>query len=113
MESIKPTIVCGHLSFHLKWLLVACTPLYNPLCPSVRRLVGHVLVFYDFISLTPLRLPKWSYKLKYGPCPPTRDFGGRVSGLVFFIAGNYGPEAATWPLAKVAKKGFIFDLLKI
>ena len=41
--------------------------------------------FYDFISLTSLLLPKWSGNLKYGPCPPTRDFGSRVSGLVVCI----------------------------
>ena len=39
---------------------------------------------YDFISLTSLLLPKWSGDLKYGPCPPARDFGSRVSGLVKF-----------------------------
>ena len=43
---------------------------------------SHFTFFYDFISLTSLLLPKWSGDLKYGPCPPTRDFGSRVSGLV-------------------------------
>ena len=69
--------------------LVACTRLYNPLCPSVGRLVGWLVgrlvtlyFFYDFISLTSLLLPKWSGDLKYGPCPPARDFGSRVSSLV-------------------------------
>ena len=28
-------------------------------------------------------MPKWSSDLKYGPCPPTRDFGSRVPGFVF------------------------------
>ena len=37
--------------------------------------------FYDFISLALQLLPKWSSDLKYGPCPPARDFGSRVSGL--------------------------------
>ena len=41
--------------------------------------------FYDFISFISLLLPKWSGDLKYGPCPPARDFGSRVSGLVIFI----------------------------
>ena len=63
--------------------LVACTRLYNPLCPpvgwSVRR--SHFTFFYDFVSLTLLLLPKWSGDLEYGPCPPARDFGSRVSGL--------------------------------
>ena len=31
---------------------------------SVGRLVGHTLLFYDFISLTSLLLPKWSGDLK-------------------------------------------------
>ena len=62
--------------------LVACTRLYNPLCPSVRRSVT-LYFFYDFISLTSLPLPTWSGDLKYGPCPLARDFGSRVSGLVF------------------------------
>ena len=72
--------------------LVACTRLYNPLCPSVGQLVGrsvdrsHFTFFYYFISLTSLLLPKGSGDLKYGPCPPTRDFGSRVSGLVFVQA---------------------------
>ena len=35
------------------------------------RLV-YILLFYDFISLTSLLLPKWSDDLKYGPCLPTR-----------------------------------------
>ena len=54
----------------------------------VRRLVcwsvGHTLLFHDFYFLTSLLLPKWSSDLKYGPCPPARDFGSRVSGLVFW-----------------------------
>ena len=67
-----------------------CTRLYNPLCLSVGRSVGRsvdwsvtLYFFYDFISLTSLLLPKWSGDLKNGPCPPARDFGRRVSGLVF------------------------------
>ena len=55
---------------------------------SVRLSVGWSIgrsrftFFYDFISLTSLLLPKWSGDLKYDPCPPARDFGSRVSGLV-------------------------------
>ena len=54
----------------------------------VRRLVGwsvgrsRFTFFYDLIFLASLRLPKWSSDLKYGPCPPARDFDSRVSGLV-------------------------------
>ena len=66
---------------HPSLFLVACTRLYNPLCPSVGW--SHFTFFYDFISLTSLLLPKWSSDLKYGPCPPARDFGSRVSGLVY------------------------------
>ena len=49
---------------------------------SVGPLVRHTLLFYDFITLTSRLLPKWSGDLKYGPCPPARDFGSRVSSLV-------------------------------
>ena len=52
---------------------------------SVGWLVGWSVTFYffyDFYSLTLLLLPKWSGDLKYGPSPPARDFGSRVSGLV-------------------------------
>ena len=34
--------------------------------------------------LAMLLLPKCSTIRKYGPCPPARDWGSRVSGLVFF-----------------------------
>ena len=44
--------------------------------------------FYDFISVTSQLLPEWSSALKYGPCPPTRNIGSRVSGLVFFISSR-------------------------
>ena len=51
---------------------------------SVGRLVSRsrFTFFYDYISLTSLHLPKWSSDLKCGPCPPARDFGSRLSGLV-------------------------------
>ena len=62
-------------------LLVACTRLYNPLCPSVGW--SHFTFFYDFITLTSLLLPKWSGDLKYGPFPPARNFDSRVLDLVF------------------------------
>ena len=29
-------------------------------------------------------LPKWSGDLNYGPCPPVRDWGSRVSDLVLY-----------------------------
>ena len=47
------------------------------------RLVGHNLLFFTFLqSSASLLLPKRSSDLKYGPCPPARDWGSRVSGLV-------------------------------
>ena len=73
-------------AFNGDLFLVACTRLYNPLCLSVGRLVGWSVTFYffyDFISLTSLLLPIRSSDLKYGPCPPVRDFGSHVSALVF------------------------------
>ena len=38
--------------------------------------------FHDIYFSTSLLLPKWSSDLKCGPCPPTRDLGSGVSGLV-------------------------------
>ena len=61
--------------------LVACTRLYNPLCPSVRRLVGHILLFFMIFFLWPHC--SCSSDLKHGCCPPARDIGSRVSGLVY------------------------------
>ena len=55
---------------------------------SVSRSVGlsvTLYLFYDFYFWTSLLLPKWSSDLKYGPCLPARDWGSRVSGLVFFF----------------------------
>ena len=57
-------------------------------CPfvhlSVRRSVGPshftFLALMGFLAL--LLLPKCSTDLNYGPCPPARDWGSRVSGLV-------------------------------
>ena len=48
----------------------------------VRWLVGGLVTFYFFFMILLLLLPKWSSDLKYGPFPPARDFGSRVSGLV-------------------------------
>ena len=62
---------------------------YSRACDSTPRFVGRsvgrsvTLYFcYDFYFWTSPLLPKWSSDLKYGPCPPARDFGSRVSGLV-------------------------------
>ena len=74
--------------------LVACTRLYNPLCPSVRRLVRQTLLFLLFQRLWAvialLHLPKCMASLfHHCPCPPTRDLGSRVSGLVFYSLRIY------------------------
>ena len=50
---------------------------------SVGQSVGHTLLF--FYSLTVRLLSKWSGELKHGPCPPTRDWGSRVTGLVIVV----------------------------
>ena len=47
---------------------------------SVGPSVGHIFELQLVYAL--LLLPTWSGDLKYGPCPPARDFGSRVSGLV-------------------------------
>ena len=59
--------------------------LYTLLCPSVRLSVGwcHFTFFYDFYISTSTLLTKWSSDLKYRPSPPARNWGSRVSGLVF------------------------------
>ena len=52
--------------------------------PSVRP--SH-FTFYGFSRhLDSLLLPKWWSDLNYGPCPPTRDWGSRVSGLVLWYS---------------------------
>merc|ERR1712074_290452 len=75
------------LSFFFLFFLVACYATLHPAMsvrPSVRRSVGpsHFTfsAFMGFLAI-PL-LPKCSTDLKYGPCPPARDWGSHVSGLV-------------------------------
>ena len=76
--------------------LVACYATLQPALsvrPSVRRSVGpsvHPFVGPSHFTysalmgvLALLLLPKSSTDLNYGPCPPARDWGSRVSGLVF------------------------------
>ena len=65
---------------------------YATLHPAllVRRSVGpyirHTYFFVFFLwSLASQLLPKWSSDLKYIPCPPARDWGSCVSGLVHFL----------------------------
>ena len=70
-----------------KWFLVACYATLHralPVRPSV------ALYFFSvFRSLASLLLAVPSSDLKYCPCPPTRDWGNHVSGLVF--SGSVGP----------------------
>ena len=79
------------------------TRLYTPLCRSVRRSVGPSVRLSVGPSVGPshftfsalmgvlalLLLPKCSTDLNYGPCPPARDWGSRVSGLVYFTGTWY------------------------
>ena len=53
---------------------------------SVRRSVGPSHFTFSALMgvLALLLLPKCSIDLNYGPCPPARDWGSRVSGLVLF-----------------------------
>ena len=64
--------------------LVACYAALNPALlvrPSVRPSHFTFSALMGFLAL--LLLPKCSTDLNYGPCPPARDCGSRVSGLVF------------------------------
>ena len=80
--SVRPLSIAQSV-IHIHFL-VACYATLHPAL-SVSRLVGWSVTLYffnDFIFSTSLFLPKRSVDLKYGPCPPARDFGSRVSGLV-------------------------------
>ena len=82
------------------WLHLSCRPVRRSVgnmfsrvhvTPQPALSVGQsvtIYFFYDFISWTSLLLPMLSSDLKYGPCPPARDFGSRVSGLVFIKCGE-------------------------
>ena len=83
---------CLNITYYVDKTIVFSRVLCDSTPRFVRRLVGwsvgwsvgHTLLFfYVFYSLTILLLPKYSGELKYGPCPPARDWGSRVSGLVF------------------------------
>ena len=60
------------------YFLVACTRLYNPLCPSVGWSVTFNF-FYDFISLISLLLPKWSSDLKYANMAPAHPHATSIA----------------------------------
>ena len=66
------------------FFLVACyaTLQRRSVCRSVCRSVT-LYFFWGFLRFSAsLLLPKWSSDVKYGPCPPARDWGSRVPGLV-------------------------------
>ena len=67
------------------------TRLYSPLCRFVRPTICWS-VCHSFSGLTGistlLLLPKYSTDLKYNPCPPARNWGSRVYGLVLSTCKN-------------------------
>ena len=66
--------------------LVACTRLYNPLCPSVGRSVTLCFFRRLWAVFTLLLLPNCLVGLfHHCPCQPARDLGSRVYGLVFLM----------------------------
>ena len=59
---------------------------------SIRRSIRRSVTLYfsalmGFLAL--LLLPKCSTDLEYGPCPPARDWGSRVSGLIFITGQSF------------------------
>ena len=103
--------------------LVACTRLYNPLCPSVGPSVcpsvGNTLLFWclrAFFIL--LLLPKCLVSLFYHcPCPPARNFGSRVSGLVLqrsyhSTSGNIGQNWKKWSFLWFLTNHYFFFVSK-
>ena len=81
-----PSTHITHLTF-----LVACFATQHPAL-SVRPSVGRslhpsvTLYFLALMGVLALLLrPKCSTDLNYGPCPPARDWGSRVSGLVDYL----------------------------
>ena len=82
-------------SFSFFLFLVPCTTLQPTLsvCPSVGRLVCDTLLFRRLQGVLGIQLlPNCLAGLfHHCPCPPARDLGSRVSGLVFSFAhlSNY------------------------
>ena len=84
------------------------TRLYTPLCRSVR----HTFTFSAFMGfLALLLLPKCSTDLKYGPCPPARDCGSRVSRLFQILWVVLPTIPRNWSKCKVAEKAVGVTLL--
>ena len=64
----------------------SCAPRHIVACYStsrfVGRSVGHILLFLGIIFFDPTAPAQMPGNLKYGPCPPARDWGSCVSSLV-------------------------------
>ena len=74
---ISLSLLTQHLHFVFRFL-VACYATLHPALSvrrSGRRTVTLHFFFWFLRSLASLLLPKWSSDLKYGPCPPARDWG--------------------------------------
>ena len=78
-------------SYCTNLFLVADTQIYKRLCPSIGPSVGPSVrtlhftffVFLRFCGLTaPAQMIKWP---QISSCPPARDWGSRVSGLVLAL----------------------------
>ena len=85
--------------------LVACYATLHPALSvrrSFRRSVGlsvrpsHFTFSALMGVLALLLLPKCSTDLNYGPCPPARDWGSRVSGLVQSVRPSIGPSVTLY-----------------
>ena len=71
----------------------------------VGQLVGlsvrQMLLFYVYDIFISLILPKWTSDLKYGPCPPARNWGGHVSIEIILKINLQTVHLATkFPLVK-------------
>ena len=83
--SIRPSVGWSvGPSHNLLWFLFACHTTTSRFVGWSVRLFVTLYFFWFLRSLASLLLPKWSSDLKYGPCPPARDYGSCVSGLVSF-----------------------------
>ena len=70
-------IISGSLQF-----FDACYVTLHPALSVALSVRPSVTLYFFLRFLAPLLLPKWSDDLNYSPCPPARDWGSRVSGLV-------------------------------